>query len=159
MARRKRQAPETWARAAPVQGERWAPVPDQDGGSARRAARLLRPVVDAGGTFDNHPGGIMAKAELALLATLHAKPGREEELEAFLRGALPLANAEPGTTSWFALRIDDSTYGIFDTFAESSAREAHLSGEIASALMEKAPDLLAEDPDIRKVDVLAAKLP
>lgn len=101
----------------------------------------------------------MAEARLALLATLEAKPGKEEELEAFLAGALPLAREEAGTTTWFALKIDDSTFGIFDTFADSSGREAHLQGRIASALMDRAPELLAEDPDIRKVDVLAAKLP
>ena len=101
----------------------------------------------------------MAEAELALLAHLKAKPGKEDELEAFLRSALPLAREEEATTSWFALRIDADTFGIFDTFADEAGRQAHLTGEIAGALMEKAPELLAGEPDIKKVDVLAAKLP
>lgn len=100
----------------------------------------------------------MAEAKLALLAHLKAKPGKEGELEEFLKSALPLARQEEGTSTWFALRIDQSTFGIFDTFADEAGREAHLSGQIASALMEKAPELLAEDPDIKKVEVLAAKL-
>lgn len=101
----------------------------------------------------------MAQARLALLAHLEAAPGKEEELEAFLRSALPLAREEEGTTTWFAFRIDESTFGIFDTFADEDGRQAHLSGPIASSLMEKAPDLLAREPDIKAVDVLEAKLP
>lgn len=101
----------------------------------------------------------MANANLALLARLEAKPGREEEVAEFLSGALPLAEREDGTSTWFALRIGPRTFGIFDTFADESGRQAHLDGEIASALMEKAPELLAEDPTIEKVEVLAAKLP
>lgn len=99
----------------------------------------------------------MADINLALLARLEAKPGKEDEVAELLRGALPLAEAEEDTSTWFALRIGPSTFGIFDTFADESGRQAHLEGEIASALMEKAPDLLAEDPTIEKVEVLAAK--
>lgn len=99
----------------------------------------------------------MGTNNLALLATLKAKPGKEEEVQEFLSGALPLAQAEEATTTWFALRLDQRTFGIFDTFADEAGREAHLNGQIASALMSKADELLAEDPDIRKVEILAAK--
>lgn len=101
----------------------------------------------------------MADANLALLARLEAAPGREDEVEEFLRGALPLAEQEEETSTWFALRIGPSTFGIFDTFADEAGRRAHLEGDIAAALMEKAPDLLAEEPTIEEVEVLAAKLP
>lgn len=100
----------------------------------------------------------MADANYAILATLRVRPGKEDDLESFLRDALPLAQEEEGTTSWFALRLTPDTYGIFDTFADEAGRDAHLSGPIAGALMERASDLLATDPDIKKVDVLAAKL-
>lgn len=100
----------------------------------------------------------MANANLALLAQLKAKPGKETEVAEFLKSALPLAEQEQATSTWFALRLDDSTFGIFDTFADEAGRDAHLSGDIANALMAKAPELLAEDPDIKKVEVLAAKL-
>ena len=93
-----------------------------------------------------------------ILATLKAKPGKESEIEAFLKGALPLANQEAGTVVWFALRIDSTTFGIFDAFAGEAGREAHLTGPIAAALMAKWKDLLAEAPKIEKVNVLAAKL-
>lgn len=96
---------------------------------------------------------------VGLLVTLDAKPGKEEELASFLASALPLAQAEAGTVAWFAARIDNSTYGIFDVFPDDGGRQAHLNGPIAAALMEKADELLASPPDIKSVDVLAAKLP
>ncbi len=95
---------------------------------------------------------------IGLLAKLQAKPGKEAEVAKFLEGALPLANQEAGTVVWFAIRLGPSTFGIFDAFAEESARQAHLSGPIASALMAKAAELLAEPPQIDKIDILAAKL-
>lgn len=96
---------------------------------------------------------------VALLVRLHAKPGKENEVAAFLESALPLADQEAGTPVWFALRLGPSTFGIFDAFADDGARSAHLAGPIAAALMAKAPELLAEPPQIEKVEVLAAKLP
>jgi len=96
---------------------------------------------------------------VGLLATLEAKPGKEGELASFLEGALPLAQDEPDTTAWFAIKLDDSTYGIFDVFPSDSGRKAHLDGPIAAALMEKADELLSSPPDIKQLDVLAAKLP
>ena len=96
--------------------------------------------------------------KLALLARMEAKPGKEEEVAEFLRGALPLAEAEPATTAWFALRIGKSTFGIFDAFADEAGRQSHLSGPIAAALMAKAAELLSAPPVIEKVDLLAAKL-
>ncbi len=95
---------------------------------------------------------------VGLLATLVAKPGKEEELAAFLASALPLAEAEPDTTAWFAIKIDESTFGIFDVFPGGDGRQAHLDGPIAAALMSKAGELLASPPDIKAVEVLAAKL-
>jgi quinol monooxygenase YgiN len=95
---------------------------------------------------------------VGILATLKAKPGKEDELAKFLADALPLAEAEPATTAWFAIKIDDSTYGIFDAFPDGEGRQAHLGGQIAAALMARADELLSEAPAINPVDVLAAKL-
>ena len=95
---------------------------------------------------------------VALLVRLEARPGQEPAVEELLRGALPLANAETATVAWFALKIGPSTFGIFDAFADESARQAHLAGQIAAALMAKAPELLSEPPTIERIDVLAAKL-
>ena len=97
--------------------------------------------------------------KVALWVRLDAKPGRELDVEGFLRGGLPLVQAEPATTVWFGLRLGPSTFGIFDAFPDEAGRNAHLSGRVAAALMAKASDLLAQPPTIEKIDVLAAKLP
>jgi quinol monooxygenase YgiN len=95
----------------------------------------------------------------ALLVRLEAKPGKEAEVDNFLRGGLAIVQAEPATTAWFAIRMGPSTFGIFDAFPDDAGRQAHLTGQVAAALMAKASDLLAQPPMIEKVDVLAAKLP
>jgi quinol monooxygenase YgiN len=87
-----------------------------------------------------------------------AKPGKEEEVAAFLSSALPLAQAEAATIVWFALRLSRNEFGIFDAFPDDAGRKAHLSGPIAAALMAKAGELLAEPPKIEPVDLLAVKL-
>jgi quinol monooxygenase YgiN len=96
---------------------------------------------------------------VALLVRLEAKPGKEAEVESFLRGGLSLVRMEPATITWFAIRLGPSTFGIFDTFPDEAGRQAHLSGKVAAALMAKASELLTQPPVIEKVDILAAKLP
>jgi quinol monooxygenase YgiN len=96
---------------------------------------------------------------VGLWVRLEAKPGRATDLEAFLRGAAPLAQAEPATPVWFAIRLGAATFGIFDAFSDEAGREAHLAGRIAAALSEQASTLLAAPPVIERIDVLAAKLP
>jgi quinol monooxygenase YgiN len=96
--------------------------------------------------------------KVALLARLVAKAGKEEEVAAFLSGALPLAQAEPATIVWFALRLSKSEFGVFDAFPDDAGRKAHLNGPIAAALMAKAGELLAEPPRIEQVELLAVKL-
>ena len=96
---------------------------------------------------------------VGLWVKLEAKPGKEAEVAGFLEGALPLANQEAGTPVWFALRLGPTTFAIYDAFPDDAARQAHLKGPIAAALMAKASELLSHPPSIEKVDVLAAKLP
>ena len=96
---------------------------------------------------------------VALLVRLEAKPGKEAEVEKFLRGGLPLVMEEPATVAWFGIRLGPSTFGIFDAFPDEAGRQAHLSGKVAAALMARASELFASPPAIEKVDVLAAKLP
>ena len=86
---------------------------------------------------------------------------KEKEVADFLRSAVPLVNAEPGTTSWFAIQERPSSFAIFDTFDDEAGRDAHLKGKVAAALMEKAKggDLFAKAPDIHKLEILAAKRP
>ncbi len=92
-----------------------------------------------------------------LLVTLKSKSGKEEELASFLTSALPLAQAEVGTRAWYAIKINHNTFGIFDTFPSDTERQLHISGAIAKALFEKAPELLESEPRIEKIDLLASK--
>jgi quinol monooxygenase YgiN len=97
--------------------------------------------------------------KVALFVRLEAKPGKEAEVERFLMDGLPLVQDEPGTIAWFAIRLDHSTFGIFDAFPDEPGRQAHLEGKVAAALMAKAKELFTKPPEIDSVDVLAAKLP
>ena len=97
--------------------------------------------------------------KVGLLVRLEAKPGKEKDVDAFLRSGLAVVEAEPATVTWFAIRLGPTTFGIFDAFPDDSGRDAHLSGGVAKALMAKADELLARPPVIERVDVLALKLP
>jgi quinol monooxygenase YgiN len=96
---------------------------------------------------------------VGLIVRLQAKPGKEDELADFLRSAVPLVQAEPATTAWFALQIDASTFAIVDAFPDQAGRQAHLEGAVAAALFGKADELLAAAPAVEQVDVLADVLP
>jgi quinol monooxygenase YgiN len=94
---------------------------------------------------------------LGILALLEARPGKGDDLAAFLLAGRALAVAEEGTVTWYAFKISDTSYGIFDTFETDDARAAHLGGQIPQALGQVAPGLLASDPDIRAVEIIAVK--
>jgi quinol monooxygenase YgiN len=97
--------------------------------------------------------------KVGLLVRVEARPGREPEVERFLRGALAIVQEEPDTLAWFALRLGPSTFAIFDAFPDDAGRQAHLAGGVAAALMARARELLMGPPSIEWVDVLAAKHP
>jgi quinol monooxygenase YgiN len=94
---------------------------------------------------------------LGLLATVKAKKGKEEDVKNFLSNAVEHAKKENETLTWYSFQIDDSTFGIFDTFENEQGRKAHLNGEIAKALMANASELLVEDPNIRKIEIESSK--
>ncbi len=96
-------------------------------------------------------------AKFALYVPLKAKPGKEGEIEAFLKQGAEMAGSESGTISWFGLKEGEGRYAVFDTFDDEQGRDAHLSGDIAKALMAKASDLFSEPPQIHKIEVLATK--
>jgi quinol monooxygenase YgiN len=96
---------------------------------------------------------------VGLFVPLKAKPGKEADVERFLAGGLALVDEEPATTAWFAIRLGPADFAIVDFFPDDAGRQAHLSGKVAEALMAQASDLLAEPPEIKSVDVIAAKLP
>ena len=96
-------------------------------------------------------------AKYALYAALKAKPGKESDVEAFLRQGAQMSESENGTVSWYALKEGEGRYAVFDTFDDEQGRDAHLNGEIAKALMAKSEELFSEAPKIHKIDVLANK--
>ncbi|MFJ3231077.1 putative quinol monooxygenase [Streptomyces sp. NPDC086787] len=96
--------------------------------------------------------------KIGLLARIEARPEHADKVEALLRDAVELARQEENTVTWYAFRQGPTTFGVFDTFEAEEGRQAHLQGRIAAALMDAAQTLLSEAPDIRPVDVLAAKL-
>ena len=96
---------------------------------------------------------------VGLLIRLEAKPGKEADVESFLNAGLPMVQEEPATAAWFGIRLGPSTFGIFDVFPDESGRQAHLSGQVGTALMERADELFSEPPAIEQIDILAAKLP
>ena len=95
--------------------------------------------------------------QFAVLAILHARSGKEKEVEEFLKSAQPMVLQEPGTTNWFAVKLGPAQFAIFDTFPDTSGLNAHLSGEVARALVAKAEELFAEPPRIEQGMVLASK--
>lgn len=96
---------------------------------------------------------------VGLFVRLEAKPGKEADVDNFLREGLFLVEEEPNTTAWFAIRMGPSTFGVFDAFLNEPGRQEHLSGKLATALAEKTNELFTSPPTVEKVDVLAAKLP
>lgn len=94
---------------------------------------------------------------LALLVILKAKDGKEEEARKLLENAANLANDEEGTSTWYALQFDDSTFGIFDTFADEESREKNLSGDALKQIRERAEELFEDEPEVQKAAILATK--
>ena len=95
--------------------------------------------------------------KFGLLALVEAKPGKEQEVWDFLDGGREIVANGPDTRTWYAFRVNDNTFGIFDTFETEDGRQAHLGGAIPAALAENGPDLLAKDPDIKLVELIAVK--
>lgn len=104
----------------------------------------------------------MTAAEIVtvgLFVRLEAKPGKEADVEEFLREGFAIVEHEQRTTAWFALRLGPASFGIFDVFPDEAGRQEHLSGKVARALTSKARELFAQPPKIEKLDVIAAMLP
>lgn len=97
-------------------------------------------------------------AKFALYAELKAKPGKEADVEAFLKQGAEMAKKEAGTVHWYAFKEDKGgVFGIFDTFNDEAGREAHLTGDIAKALMGKADELFSQAPTIHKIELIGEK--
>lgn len=101
----------------------------------------------------------MILAKYSVLVPLVAKSEKVEDVEKFLLAGYDLVKAEPETIQWFGIKftsIIPQTYGIFDTFPTETGRGAHLTGEVAKALTDNAPELLSPAPAIGQAEVLAS---
>jgi len=96
-------------------------------------------------------------AKQAIWVMLKAKPGKEADVEAFLKQGASMANDEPETVTWYGVKMGPGVYGVFDTFNDEAGRDAHLSGPIAKALMANASELFANELRIEQMEILAAK--
>src|SRR3546814_19350601 len=97
--------------------------------------------------------------KLALFVRLEAKPGQEAALADFLASALPLANAESGTTAWFALTFGHSTFGVFDAFSAVAGRQALFNRHIAASFIANPPTFPRSPPTIEYFQLLSSQLP
>ncbi len=95
---------------------------------------------------------------VAVWVEMEAKPGREAEVEQLLHSFAPIVQNEPDTTGWFAMKLGDSKFAIFDTFNGESGRRTHLSDEMAKTLMSKTEGLLVNPMAIQQIAILAAKI-
>lgn len=95
--------------------------------------------------------------KFAIWSYMEVKLGKEQEVEEFLKYAQSLIEQETGTTTFYALKIGPNTYGTFDTFADEAARDAHVNGPVAKALLAKADELFTRTPEIVKTTILGAK--
>jgi quinol monooxygenase YgiN len=96
-------------------------------------------------------------AKYAIYVSLKAKPGKEKDVEAFLKQGAEMAKKEAGTVSWFGLHESEGHYSVFDTFNDEAGRQAHLNGPIAKALMANAETLFSAPPQINKITIVADK--
>ena len=93
----------------------------------------------------------------AIWVMLKAKPGKEQEVEDFLKAGASMSQNEPGTVTWYGVKMAPGLYGVFDTFHDEQGRDAHMNGDIAKALMAKAPELFSNQLQIEKMEIMASK--
>jgi quinol monooxygenase YgiN len=96
-------------------------------------------------------------AKQAIWVMLKAKPGKEAEVEAFLKQGASMSQNEPDTVTWYGVKMGPGVYGVFDTFNDEAGRDAHMNGDIAKALMANAPDLFSNELKIEQMEILADK--
>jgi quinol monooxygenase YgiN len=96
-------------------------------------------------------------AKQAIWVMLKAKPGKEQEVEAFLAKGAEMSKEEAGTVTWYGVKMGPGVYGVFDTFHDEAGRDAHLNGKIAKALMANASELFSNELRIEQMEILASK--
>lgn len=81
----------------------------------------------------------------ATMIPMTAVPHKGSDLRSFLKTGRDLvARNEPDTPYWYALEREGSPgqFAIFDLFPHQAGRDAHFNGDVASALAQRAPELV-----------------
>jgi quinol monooxygenase YgiN len=91
-------------------------------------------------------------APLTVFAILTAKPGKADALRAALSECVPPSRAEPGCISYdmHVATDDPHVFAFYETWDGNEGMDAHVQTPHFKTLMEKAADLLAEEPMIRR---------
>lgn len=88
---------------------------------------------------------------------LDCRPGKEKEVEKFLRDAQMQIEEETRTAVWYALKLSPSSFGIFGGFVDGESQQVHLSGHVSHALQAKTTEWLTHPPVVDKFTVIAGK--
>jgi hypothetical protein len=111
-----------------------------------------------------HPGWVRSGVDntpghKAYYINLEAKPGEGDKVQQFLRDILAGVEQEPGTGPWFGCRFSDTTFGIFEAFPDTAARNAHDIGPGGSNFLRSAEldEMLAYPAHLYRLDVMFGK--
>ena len=88
-----------------------------------------------------------------------ARPEEAERFAGILSEALTHVEPEPGTTPWMAVRAQDdpTTFFVVDLYADAAAMQRHVDGAAAALVLGEGSKLLAHEPDICVVSLIAGK--
>ena len=96
----------------------------------------------------NAANEIAAPLDLLLVNSTTSVARRMVPNAALTRFGLALAKQEPGTKYWFALRLSERVFGVFDAFETEEARQGHvLAGRGVAAGFHGASKRASSAPD------------
>ncbi|MBM6594722.1 putative quinol monooxygenase [Microvirga pudoricolor] len=95
--------------------------------------------------------------KLALYVSLEAQPGREEQVEDFLRTAFPASSRATSAATWYVVRFDRNSFAVFAAFPDEATRDSYLEGPAIVALVQRAPELFVDPPELQRLDILAGQ--
>lgn len=94
-----------------------------------------------------------------VLLIVEAKPGKESEVEQFFKTAQEIVSKEAFTSHWYAFRISETKFGVFDAYEDEDSRQGHLNGPAGQRLVASAPELFSKPMILENGDLFAAKAP
>lgn len=103
------------------------------------------------------PGRLLSMKPLVVIATLRARPGREEELERALRGLVAPTRQEPGCVRYDLHRSQDSAgrFLFYEIWADRPHWETHMGRPHLQAFLARVPELVEGEPEITLWELLS----